>query len=200
MASARKWAAIISYIASSAYFHIIILQIPLFRVPCGAGICTSPVEVTSYHLIANEVCPPFVVKALVYPGAFANAILRNNAVPSFHTVLNTYPNFNKLKNSDNNLNLRCIEVLVGSYFSVAGALMGALRPGRMSLVGTLLILWGLKEEIFQGRRSHKAPRKVVSVYPMMFLTSVLAFLSIKRDLRKLIRCFRARRYRRAKHY
>ncbi|WRX17329.1 hypothetical protein QQP08_009816 [Theobroma cacao] len=35
------------------------------------------------------------------------------------------------------------EVFTESYFCVAGALMGLLKPGRMSMFGTLLVIWGL---------------------------------------------------------
>ncbi|PQP96838.1 uncharacterized protein Pyn_11683 [Prunus yedoensis var. nudiflora] len=44
MASSKKWASIISSIASCVYFLVIILQCPLFSVPCTAGICRTPIE------------------------------------------------------------------------------------------------------------------------------------------------------------
>ncbi|WRX34068.1 FAR1 DNA binding domain - like 10 [Theobroma cacao] len=36
-----------------------------------------------------------------------------------------------------------LEVFTRSYFCVAGALVGLLKPGRMSMFGTLLVIWGL---------------------------------------------------------
>ncbi|GAY34213.1 hypothetical protein CUMW_285830 [Citrus unshiu] len=46
----------------SIYFFLIFLshclsQIPLFRIPCRSGKCTTPVEVTPFQLIISEVFP-----------------------------------------------------------------------------------------------------------------------------------------------
>ncbi|CAL5373531.1 unnamed protein product [Camellia sinensis] len=194
--SAKKWAGFISYIASRTYFLLILLQFPLFRVPCRGGICTTPLEVASCHLIATEVLPAVVVKILLYPGAVADAFLKNKSIPNFNNLLNAYPNFNNLKRFDDTNDIHRIEVIVGSYLSVAGALLGYLRPGRMSFVGTLLVLWGLAKELFMGR--HQYPKKAISVYPTMLIAPVLAFFSIKGDVKKLIRSFR--HHTKAKYY
>jgi hypothetical protein len=42
-------------------------------------------------------------------------------------------------------------VLAGSYFAVAGAFVALLKPGRMSMFGTLLIVWGLVKEILLAK-------------------------------------------------
>ncbi|XP_016652155.1 PREDICTED: uncharacterized protein LOC103341933 isoform X2 [Prunus mume] len=122
MASSKKWASIISSIASCVYFLVIILQVPLFRVPCTAGICRTP-----------------------------------------------------------------IEVLAGSYLSVAGALLGLIKPGRMSLCGMLLIIWGLVREIIL-RKSTSTTH--VYIYPAMSIALFSAFLSITKDVRRIIRSCR----------
>ncbi|GAY68090.1 hypothetical protein CUMW_261460 [Citrus unshiu] len=139
MGSSKNWAAIISSISPSLYFCLIVFQIPLFRIPCRSGKCTTPIEVTCFQLIISEVFPEFVAK-----------------------------------------------VLAGSYLSVAGALIGARR---MSLIGTLLLLWGLvREAIMFKFSSDKASGKAVYIYPTMAIFVLCAFLSIRKDLRKIIHC------------
>ncbi|XP_050373844.1 uncharacterized protein LOC126791430 isoform X2 [Argentina anserina] len=86
MASSRKWATTISFIASSIYFTVIIIQIPLFSVPCISGTCTSPVAVTAPQLLACDLIPTVAIKALVYPGAVAKALVKNEAIPSFSNL------------------------------------------------------------------------------------------------------------------
>ncbi|KAF9622202.1 hypothetical protein IFM89_030060 [Coptis chinensis] len=49
------------------------------------------------------------------------------------------------------LKVRSLQVLAGSYFSVAGALVGLLKPSTMSIFGTLLALWGLVKEGLLGK-------------------------------------------------
>ncbi|KAK9229333.1 hypothetical protein WN944_022295 [Citrus x changshan-huyou] len=83
MGSSKKWAAFISSIASSLYFCFIVFQIPLFRIPCRSGKCTTPIEVTCFQLIIGEVFPEFVAKVLLYPGALASAIMKGKSIPSY---------------------------------------------------------------------------------------------------------------------
>ncbi|KDO36866.1 hypothetical protein CISIN_1g037743mg, partial [Citrus sinensis] len=81
--SSKKWAGIISSISSSLYFCLIVFQIPLFRIPCRSGKCTTPIEVTSFQLIISEVFPEFLSKVLLYPGAFASAIMKGKNIPRY---------------------------------------------------------------------------------------------------------------------
>lgn len=77
------------------------------------------------------------------------------------------------------------KVLAGSYFCVAGALIGILKPGRMSMFGTLLIVWGLIKEGILNK-----PTKVdvyVYVYPTMLLALVCSFMSVKYNMKKVTR-------------
>ncbi|VVA23815.1 PREDICTED: unnamed product [Prunus dulcis] len=155
--SSKGWISNISSIAARVYFFLIILQIPLFRVPCRSGICTTPLHVTSSQLIASEIFPIPVVKALLFPGAVANGL-----------------------------------VLAGSYFAVAGALVGLLKRGRMSMFGTLLMLWGLIKEGILGKPVNTDPTKAVFVYPTMLIAVIAAFSSVKYDVKKVVRSAPAR--------
>uniref|UniRef100_A0A5B6ZFL8 Uncharacterized protein n=1 Tax=Davidia involucrata TaxID=16924 RepID=A0A5B6ZFL8_DAVIN len=192
MASSKKWATIVSRIASRIYFILIIFQFPLFRVPCRTGICTTPIEVTSSQMIASKVFPAVVVKALLYPGAIANAIIKNTTIPSYDNLLNVYA-LNKVKHSPATTDIQHLELLVGSYFSVAGALLGLLKSGRVSLFGTLLILWGLVKEVILGKHATRAHTKAIHVYPAMSIAVVSAFFSIRGDVRKIIRSCKPKR-------
>ncbi|KAL6980185.1 hypothetical protein U1Q18_021831, partial [Sarracenia purpurea var. burkii] len=83
-------------------------------------------------------------------------------------------------------------VLAGSYFSVAGAVIGVLKPGRMSMFGTLLIVWGLVKEGILKKTVNTDPTKTVFVYPTMLLALVCAFSSVKYDVKKVVRSAQAR--------
>ncbi|KAL5559318.1 hypothetical protein UlMin_035529 [Ulmus minor] len=189
--SSKGWLSNISYIAARVYFFLIILQIPLFRIPCRAGICTTPLHVTSSQLIASEIFPVTVVKALLYPGAAANGIIKNMTVPSWDNLFNIY-NLTSVKEAPVVTDLQRLEVLAGSYFSVAGALVGLLKPGRMSMFGTLLIIWGLVKEGILGKPVTTDPTKAVYAYPSMVIALLCALSSVKYDMKKVARSTPAR--------
>lgn len=65
--------------------------------------------------------------------------------------------------------------------------MGILKPGRMSMFGTLLIVWGLVKEGLLGKPVNSDPSKAVYVYPTMVLALICAFASIKYDVKKVVR-------------
>ncbi|CAL9114537.1 unnamed protein product [Musa acuminata var. zebrina] len=178
--SSKGWtSAKVSRIASRVYFVLIIFQIPLFRIPCRSGMCTTPIQVTSSQLIANEIFPPSVVKALLYPGAVVQGLITNMALPSWSSLLDMY-NLTEAKNAAPNVDLQRLEVLAGSYFSVAGALVGLINPGRMTLFGTLLIVWGLVKEGVLG----KVANADLYVYPTILVALVCAFSSINYNANK----------------
>lgn len=79
------------------------------------------------------------------------------------------------------------QVLVGSYISVAGAFLGLIKPGRMSFYGVLLILWGLVKEIMLRK---SASSNLIYIYPAMSIAVCSAFLSIAKDVRRIIRSCR----------
>ncbi|KAA8521539.1 hypothetical protein F0562_012212 [Nyssa sinensis] len=189
--SSKGWLSNLSTYACRIYFFLIILQIPLFRVPCRAGMCTSPVQVTSSQLIASEIFPVAVVKALLYPGALANSLIKSVTIPSWDNLLNIY-NLTDVKEASPVTDLQRLEVLAGSYFSVAGALVGLLKPGRMSMFGTLLVIWGLVKEGILGKPVNTDHTQAVFVYPTMLIALVCAFSSVKYDVKKVVRSAPAR--------
>ncbi|XP_042059720.1 uncharacterized protein LOC121804287 [Salvia splendens] len=179
--SSKKWAHIISNFASILYFFIIIVQVPLFRVPCRIGTCQTPVEVMA---CAGGFLPEFVVKALLYPRAVKRSLMKGAAVPSPDQLLHPYK-FKKGKPTD----LKQLEVIAGSYLSVTGAFLGLLRHGRMSYFGLILVLWGIAKEMFGGKHASGA-----CLFPEMVMTMVIAFLSMRRDVRKLLKCCKPGRF------
>ncbi|MBA0869681.1 hypothetical protein Goshw_001502 [Gossypium schwendimanii] len=205
MASSKEWANFISSIASFMYFLLIIFQIPLFRyllhftsplfllqVPCRFGMCKTPIEVTTSQLMASELFPTYVVKVLLYPGAVANAIIKRRTLPRYSKLLKLY-NISALRKSTAVSDLQRLEILAGSYLSVVGAFIGLSRRARMSLFGTMLIIWSLVRDIVLGQFHNMFPTKSIQMYPTLILAVVCAFLSIKKDVRKLIHSPRARR-------
>lgn len=107
-------------------------------------------------------------------------------VPSWDSILSTY-NLTNIKEASAITDLQRLEVLAGSYFCVAGALVGILKPGRMSMFGTLLIIWGLVKEGFLNKQPNTDPEKAVYVYPTMMIALVCALSSIKYDAKKLMK-------------
>ncbi|KAL6966789.1 hypothetical protein U1Q18_032583 [Sarracenia purpurea var. burkii] len=65
--------------------------------------------------------------------------------------------------------------------------IGVLKPGRMSMFGTLLIVWGLVKEGILKKTVNTGPTKTVFVYPTMLLALVCAFSSVKYDVKKVVR-------------
>ncbi|KAL8497106.1 hypothetical protein ACS0TY_020691 [Phlomoides rotata] len=148
--------------------------------------CTTPVQVTSSQLISSEVFPLPVVKGLLYPGALVNGLINNMSLPSWDNLLNIY-NLTNVKETSVETDVQRLEVLSGSYFCVAGSLVGLLKRGRMSMFGTLLVIWGLLKEGILGKPENTDPTKAVYVYPTMLLALVTAFLSVKYDVKKVAR-------------
>ncbi|GMI88628.1 hypothetical protein like AT5G11280 [Hibiscus trionum] len=187
----RGWLSSISSISSRIYFFLIFLQIPLFRISCRSGMCSTPIHVTSSQLIASDIFPVPVIKAILFPGAITNGLAKNMTIPSWDNLLNIY-NLTSIKESSPVPDLQRLEVLAGSYFCVAGALVGLLKPGRMSMFGTLLVIWGLVKEGIIGKPANTDPTKAVYVYPTMVLALICALSSIKYDVKKVMRTAPAR--------
>ncbi|CAN4088483.1 unnamed protein product [Withania somnifera] len=181
MASAsKKLAQDVYFVASRLYFLLILFQVPLFRFPCRFGTCTTPIEVSLSLLYANGVVPGGLVKALLYPGAVAKAIYKNNAIPNYGMLLETYK-FTNMRKFLTTHDLQNLEVIGGSFLSVAGAVLGLMKSGRFSLIGILLITWGLdKQVLFRNSTS-------LVIYPTMLIALLSAFFSVRADVTKLIR-------------
>ena len=71
--------------------------------------CTTPIHVTSSQLIASEIFPVAVVKALLFPGAVINGLVNNMTVPSWDNVLNIY-NLTDFKGAPSVTDLQRLEV------------------------------------------------------------------------------------------
>ncbi|KAL2548565.1 hypothetical protein Fot_10095 [Forsythia ovata] len=183
--SKGKWSNLSKY-ACGIFFFLVILQVPLFRIPCRSGMCTTPLQVTSSQLVASEIFPLPVVKGLLYPGAIVNGLINNMSFPSWDNLLSIY-NLTDIKQASALTDLQRLEVLAGSYFCVAGAIIGILKPGRMSMFGTLLVIWGLVKEGILNKPVNTDPTKAVFVYPTMLIALVCAFLSVKYDIKKVAR-------------
>ncbi|KAI4376914.1 hypothetical protein MLD38_014619 [Melastoma candidum] len=96
-------------------------------------------------------------------------------------------NLTSIKEASAVVDLQHLEVLAGSYFAVAGALVGLLKRGRMSKFGTLLVLWGLVKEGILGKTVNTDPTRSVYVYPTMVIALFCALSSINYDLKKATR-------------
>lgn len=70
--------------------------------------------------------------------------------------------------------------------------MGILKPGRMSMFGTLLVIWGLVKEGMLGKPVNTDPARAVYVYPTMVIALICALSSIKYDVTKAMRSAPAR--------
>jgi len=62
-------------------------------------------------LIASEIFPVVVVKTLLYPGAVANGLVKNMAVPSWDSLLDIY-NLTSVKGASAVTDLQRLEVLL----------------------------------------------------------------------------------------
>ncbi|KAI5001158.1 hypothetical protein ZWY2020_011117 [Hordeum vulgare] len=175
----------ISFYASRVYFVLIILQIPLFRVPCRAGTCTTPIQITSSQLVSNEIFPPSVVKAMLYPGAIVRNLTTSMSMtfPRWSDLFDIY-NLTEAKNASAAIDLQRLEMLAGSYFCVAGALVGIINPGRMILFGTLLVIWGLVKDALFRKPVISDPTEPVYVYPTILIALICSFMSITYNVKK----------------
>uniref|UniRef100_A0A803LEE8 Uncharacterized protein n=1 Tax=Chenopodium quinoa TaxID=63459 RepID=A0A803LEE8_CHEQI len=175
-------------------------------VPCRSGICITPVQVTSSQLIASEVLPVSFVKILLYPGAIVNALFNGISIPSYDDLLEIY-NFTHVKEASAIIDLRHLEILffspsiskfnlnlrilAGSYFCVVGGILGLLKNGRLSLFGSLLLIWGLFKEIMRQKSTCLDTCQTVQVSPIMLVALFTALSSIKSDVRAVVKSFQA---------
>ncbi|CAL9241378.1 unnamed protein product [Arabidopsis halleri] len=188
--SKKKWASIVSVIASSMFSFLIVFQIPLFRVACRNKSCETPLEVISSELIASELIPSSLVKTLLYPGAIAKSLIAGSKIPSYHQLLEFY-SFHDMYRTSFATDIHHLEVFAGSCLCLLGALLNLFKPTRITFIGTLLISWGLIRDILLLDSAHdwiSPHRDSVRVYPTLFLASLSAFLSMRSDVRKIIRC------------
>lgn len=142
--------------------------------------------------------PDFGVKALLYPGAIAKAYVKSKPIPAYSNLLKQY-NFSNLRNPSATTNLQHLEIVAGSYLAVAGAPLGLIGRGRLSLFGALLILWGYARQVILRESAYRNAMNVHIYLGTMFFAALCAFLSIRKDVRKLIHGFRPRRVGKGKY-
>lgn len=92
-----------------------------------------------------------------------------------------------------------LQVLAGSYLCVGGAILGLMKPGRITLFGILLVIWGLIRILVLGK-SGFSHANGVRIYPTIFIALVSAFFSIRKDVRKIIHTFNLKHVGKAKHF
>ncbi|KAM3330706.1 hypothetical protein ACQJBY_027076 [Aegilops geniculata] len=155
------------------------------RVPCRAGTCTTPIQITSSQLVSNEIFPPSVVKAMLYPGAIVRNLTTSMSMtfPRWSDLFDIY-NLTEAKNASAVIDLQRLEMLAGSYFCVAGALVGIINPGRMILFGTLLVIWGLVKDVLFRKPVTSDPTEPVYVYPTILIALICSFMSITYNVKK----------------
>jgi len=146
----------------------------------------TPIHVTCSQLYASDIVPVGAVKALLFPGAVVHGLINSRTIPSWSSLVDIY-NLTSVKDAPVIADLKRLEVLAGSYFSVAGGLIGILKAGRMSMFGTLLIVWGLVKEGFLSPSANTDTTQSVYVYPTMLLALICAFASVKYDIKKAMR-------------
>lgn len=73
-------------------------------------------------------------------------------------------------------------------------MLGLLKQGRLSLIGMLLLTWGLIKQLIKQKSTcleNTCTCAQVQVSPMILIALFIALLSIKKDVRVLIRSFQA---------
>ncbi|KAF9624385.1 hypothetical protein IFM89_010773, partial [Coptis chinensis] len=88
-----------------------------------------------------------------HKGVSGNSLMRNVSGGLVSRVDGSYEYYHYLQDGFDD------SVLAGSYFSVAGALVGLLKPSTMSMFGTLLVIWGLVKEGLLGKPVNTDPAK-----------------------------------------
>ncbi|KAL5980323.1 hypothetical protein ACLOJK_028231 [Asimina triloba] len=115
-----------------------------------------PMEVTSSELLASEIFSTTAMKAILYPRVVVNSVIYHKTIPKGDNMLTIY-NFTDLKNVSAIPDLQRLKVLARSYFSIVGAFVGLMKPGRMTLFGTLLMGCGLFKEDILGKPVNTDP-------------------------------------------
>lgn len=120
---------------------------------------------------------------MLYPGAIVSSLTKRIAFPRWSDLFDIY-NLTEAKNASAVVDLQRLEILAGSYFCVAGALVGIINPGRMTLFGTLLVIWGLVKEALFGKPVNSDPTQSAYVYPTILIALICAFMSITYNVKK----------------
>ncbi|CAI5506634.1 unnamed protein product [Closterium sp. Naga37s-1] len=176
--------------APQALLLLVILQVPLFSITISNRQVDSPIAVVITQLCHPVWLPPVLLSAVVYPGEVARhvgaALLDGDVeaalrLPAWQSVLEQYerPFDGPEDPTDPGLPLLRLELVVGSYFAVGGAIAAQFRAARMPLLGYLLLLWGLLRPILLPH-TYPDPSKVQppSIQPSFLIGLLLAFLCL----------------------
>ncbi|CAF2119259.1 unnamed protein product [Brassica napus] len=115
-----------------------------------------------------------MIKALLYPGAIVNGLATNMTFPKWDDVLDLY-NLTNVKEASAVPDLQRLEL---------GLFVGLLKPGRMGMFGSLLLVWGLVKEGILKKPMNIDPTRTVYVYPTMVIAMICAFSMINYNLKK----------------
>lgn len=120
----------------SVCFSYGLLSFFFCRIPCRAGMCSTPIHVTSSQLIASEIFPVPVIKGLLYPGAIVNGLVNNRTVARWDDLLSIY-NLTSVKEASAVTDLQCLEVLF---------LLSSSSLWNINLAWALISTWGKTHE------------------------------------------------------
>ncbi|KAF2577324.1 hypothetical protein F2Q68_00000361 [Brassica cretica] len=123
-------------------------------------------------------------------GAIVNGLATNMTFPKWENVLDLY-NLTNVKDASAVPHLQRLEVQE-LLISVAGAFVSLLKPGRMGMFGSLLLVWGLVKEGILKKPMNTDPSRTVYVYPTMVIAMICAFSMIDYNLKKATRAAPAR--------
>ncbi|KAL8153371.1 hypothetical protein V2J09_011131, partial [Rumex salicifolius] len=156
---------------------------------CRCGICSSPIQLTSSQLTAYNILPTYVTKTLLHPG---DALFKRTHFSKYHDGLLRKCEINGAKKKIINYDILQLEIMVGSYLCVCGAFLGLPKRGRVSLFGVLLLWWGLTKQVFYATTPNGGGSGV-QIYPLpMLFALIMACLCVRRDVKRILRSFRAR--------
>ncbi|GLJ42675.1 hypothetical protein SUGI_0884740 [Cryptomeria japonica] len=153
--------------ASHFYLLLIFFSFPLFSVPCPKGLCSTPVEVVTVHLVSKGINDA-IAKALLYPGALftkLESIVAENepiSLPDWDTLLDNITA--SLKDKEQNDRTFGLGLIIGSYLCLAGAIACVLGPTPLSAFGPLLILWSIYYEGGDLKDCYALPMFSVAVF------------------------------------
>ncbi|GJP48445.1 hypothetical protein CLOM_g7728 [Closterium sp. NIES-68] len=180
-------------LAPTAMLLLLMLQVPLFSITISNRTVDTPIAVVITQLCHPIWLPPVLLSAVLYPGELARhvgtALLDGDVaaalrLPAWQSVLEQYEKpFDGLEDpTDPGLPLLRLELVVGSYFAVGGAIAAMFRAARMPLLGFLLLLWGLLRPVLLPH-TYPDPSKVQppSIQPLFFIGLLLSFLLLPTD-------------------
>lgn len=177
---------------------LLLLQVPLFSITLSDRVLESPLEVVVTQLCRPLWLPAPLLAAIVYPAHLARHViaLATSAPsgPAFHLpplssalspYLSVHPNEPIDLSDPSGMPLLRLELVVGCYFSIGGAIAALFRPARMPLLGFLLLLWGLMRPVLMPH-TYPDPMRIQppTVQAAFFVGLLLSFVCVPLDKKK----------------